>query len=149
LLPQMDFNQLAGTNLQLADHELGFYSSKDKAAPENLTVWGQTYAVKVIDEIPESLKNYESLYELNMIVMPTVQAIDRLNSLTKEDDFPLNYNASLAFNLNEASQAEDKQYSQELHAFLDRYEADYDFYYRARAEQREEWYIMNGGFLFL
>ncbi len=149
LMPQMDFNQLAETNLQLADDELGFYSSKDKAAPENLTIWGQTYVVKVIDEIPESLKNYESLYELNMLVMPTVQAIDRLNRLTKEDEFPLKYNASLGYNLNEASEAEDKQYSQELHAFLDSYQADYDFYYQARSDQHEEWYIMNGGLLFL
>lgn len=149
LLPQMDFNQLAANSLQLGDEEIGFYTSEEKAAPETLTIWGQTYAVKVIDDIPESLKNYQSLYETNIIVMPTVQAIDRLNSLTKEDDFPLNYNASLAFNLNEASQAEDKQYSEELRAFLDTYEADYDFYYQARVEQREEWYIMNGGFLFL
>lgn len=149
LIPQMDFKQLAGTNWQLADQEVGFYSSEDKVAPENLSIWGQTYAVKVIDEIPDDLKNYNSLYELNVIVLPTVQAIDRLNSLTQADEFPLNYNASLAFNLNEASQVEDKQYNQELHALLDSYEEDYSFYYEARIQQREEWYIMNGGFLFL
>lgn len=149
LIPQTDFKQLAGTDWQLAEHEVAFYSSEAKEAPETLNILGQNYAVKVIDEIPNGLKNHNSLYELNVIVMPTTQDIDRLNALTREDDFPLNYNASLAFNLNEASQVEDKAYYQELASFLEGYESDYSLYYEARSQQREEWYIMNGGLLFL
>ena len=149
LLPQVDFSQLTGTHLQLDDQEVGVYSYDDKSAPENLTLWGRTYAVKVLDEIPESLKNNESMYELTLVVMPTIQAMDQLTQASQRDDFPLSYMGKFAFNLINASQTEDLQFSQELQVFLENYDSDYGYYYQSRSQLREEWYIMNGGFLFL
>src|SRR5699024_6907837 len=145
LIPQEDYEKLSGETLNLAADDIAMYDSTGDIELSTLSIWGSNYGVKAIDGIPKVLENNETLSDLIVIVMPSTTSIDRLIETTQDDDFPLNYRASLQFNLNEESNTENKQFSEGLQEFIASENKNFGYYYEARALQREEWYVMNGG----
>lgn len=147
ILPLEDFNRMTGKSYTLEDDAALYYHSTDTYQESELTVGEKTYRVAEIEnEFNEDLDLTESM----AIVVPDISHLLEIQENFKEQFPHTNYlaiDAELGWDTSgteEQKEALAKQLNSEYG-----WEASSGSLYDSRLLQREEWYSMNGGFLFL
>lgn len=147
VLPLEDFNGMTGKSYTLEDDAALYYHSTNTYKESELTLGNQTYRVaEVANEFGEDMELIESM----AVVVPNASHILEIQEDFKEQ-YPetsyLTIDAEVGWNTSgteEQKEALAKQLNGEYGL-----EAGGNNLYNSRLLQREEWYGMNGGFLFL
>lgn len=147
VIPLQDFNGMTGENYSLANDEALFYHSTKTYLEEDLSIGNKTYS---LTEIENEFSADMALTESIALVVPNETHLLDL----REDymgQFPesthITVDAEIGWNTEGTEAAEE--------ALIERLESEYNGVsgsfsrYESRDSQREEWYSINGGFLFL
>ncbi|MDQ0428666.1 putative ABC transport system permease protein [Planomicrobium stackebrandtii] len=147
VLPLEDFNGMTGKSYTLDDDAALYYHSTNAYTDSELTLGNKTYRVaEVANEFGEDMDLVESM----AIVVPDASHLLEIQEDFKEQYPETNYltiDAEVGWNTSgteEQKEALAKQFNGEYGLG-----AGGSNLYDSRLLQREEWYGMNGGFLFL
>lgn len=150
-LPKDDFQTMSQQTINLSEEEIAIYTTDDDAKGlSQLTIFEQTFTVSYLEETPEQFNTMQTLSDEIVIVLPTMEAFNRILQEVQTENLPYNARGVVEFGLDEATSAEELAFAKGLGNHLETISvfANGNFY-ESRSLQREEWYIMNGGFLFL
>lgn len=150
LIPLEDFNRVANESYKLDENELLVRTAGMEFNSESLTLGGQSFAVSPLEELPFFLDANLYLVETLIIVVPSVEVIDEiLKNYEKNPDNLVSYwQANLSWGL-EGPEENRELYAEKIHSLTNANDLDVGIFYESRSGNREEWYSMNGGFLFL
>jgi putative ABC transport system permease protein len=150
VLPLEDFNQLAGSALTMGDDELLLYPMGPDISEEEFYMMDRAFDVTLIDDLPESIDtSYANLVDTLFIIAPNDQVITEMSeSYNEMVAYPVSYSASFFWSTLEEEEGDDN-YAAVVYDFLRDHEYDAGLFYDSREANREEWYSMNGGFLFI
>lgn len=147
VMPLEDFNEMSGNSYELADDEALFYHSTGTYTEDELSIGGQTYKLSAIDnEFSANMALTESI----ALVLPDVSHLEGLKKAF-EKQFPDNtfstIDVKIGWNTN-GSEEEKRVFGERMREKfgIGRVSATN---YESRILQREEWFSINGGFLFL
>ncbi|WP_084242708.1 FtsX-like permease family protein [Planomicrobium okeanokoites] len=147
VIPLQDFNGMTGENYSLADDEALFYHSTKSYEKEELAIGNKTYS---LTEIENEFSADMALTESIALVVP-----DETHLLDLREDymeqFPnsthITVDAEIGWNT-EGTEAAEKALAEQLESEYNGVSGSFSRY-ESRDSQREEWYSINGGFLFL
>lgn len=147
VIPLQDFNGMTGENYSLADDEALFYHSTKSYEKEELSIGNKTYS---LTEIENEFSADMALTESIALVVP-----DEAHLLDLREDymgqFPesthITVDAEIGWNT-EGTEAAEKALAEQLESEYNGVSGSFSRY-ESRDSQREEWYSINGGFLFL
>ncbi|MFC3210028.1 FtsX-like permease family protein [Planomicrobium okeanokoites] len=147
VIPLQDFNGMTGENYSLADDEALFYHSTKTYLKEDLSIGNKTYS---LTEIENEFSADMALTESIALVVP-----DEAHLLDLREDymgqFPesthITVDAEIGWNT-EGTEAAEKALAEQLESEYNGVSGSFSRY-ESRDSQREEWYSINGGFLFL
>ncbi|WP_298825744.1 ABC transporter permease [uncultured Planococcus sp.] len=146
ILPLEDFNQMTGNSYSLADDQALYYHSKAYEESE-LTIGEKTYRLAEIEnEFSEDMDLIESM----AIVVPDISHLADIHANFNEQFPERNYltiDAVLGWNT-KGTEDQKKVFAEQLNEEYGLGSGSQNLY-ESRILQREEWYSMNGGFLFL
>ncbi|MGI2329038.1 FtsX-like permease family protein [Planococcus sp. YIM B11945] len=148
ILPLEDFNQMSGNSYSLADDEALFYHSTGTYEEDALTIGEQTYQITPIkNEFGGDMELTESI----ALVVPDVAHIEQLKK-----DFELQFPDSTYLTIDANISWNTTGTEEEKRAFAEHMNSEYGWdspnkgsLYTSQILEREEWYSLNGGFLFL
>ncbi|WP_088006923.1 FtsX-like permease family protein [Indiicoccus explosivorum] len=147
VIPVADYNRLIGASVSLAPDEALFYHSDESFSAEELTFGGTTYRLSPAD--PASVtEDSQGITETAMLVVPDLLHIRRISEAYYADvehEVMAGIDAHVAWNT-DGTQEEKKAYAEAVESLKAGYPTSN---YRSRIAVTEEWYSMNGGFLFL
>ena len=145
VLPLEDFNAMTGNSYTLADDEALYYHSTETYKEDELAVGEQTYR---LTEIENEFSADMALTESIALVVPDISHLKQIKA-DFENQFPESTYTTIDAEIgwNTTGTAEEKRLLAEH--LKDGYSWGADGHYESRILQREEWYSMNGGFLFL
>ncbi|WP_192986552.1 FtsX-like permease family protein [Carnobacterium mobile] len=148
IIPLEDYNEWTNGTIQLKENEVMYYHSKNTFSESTISLAEQTYQMKKMPIIPKELKGQSDLIESVFLVVPSISDIDTIKqSYLKEDAdaavMPLS--GTIYWDTN-GTDAEKKTYAQDLRTALNDQSS---ISYESKEVNRDEWYGMNGGFLFL
>lgn len=142
-----DFNRIENLDLILAPNEIYIHSSADYTN-DTLTLAEHTFQVNQFSENTKTFMIEESMGQSVLLVMPSRQALDDvLQSYQTISEYSyLSITANIQWET--TGTAEEKAaYTQNLRPKL--HDLEEIVNYETQTEVREEWYVMNGSFLFL
>ena len=145
ILPLEDFNAMSGNSYSLSDDEALYYHSTGTYQKDELTIGEQNYRLTAIEnEFSEEMGLTESL----ALVVPDISHLKQIKA-DFENQFPedtfTTIDAEIGWNTTGAEE-EKREFAEQM---VDEYSWNSDRHYESRLLQREEWYSINGGFLFL
>ena len=145
ILPLEDFNAMSGNSYSLSDDEALYYHSTGTYQKDELTIGEQNYRLTAIEnEFSEEMALTESL----ALVVPDISHLKQIKA-DFENQFPedtfTTIDAEIGWNTTGAEE-EKREFAEQM---VDEYSWNSDRHYESRLLQREEWYSINGGFLFL
>ena len=147
VIPLEDFNQLTGKSYTLEDGAALYYHSTKTYKESELAVGGKTYRVAGIDnEFGADMDLTESM----ALVVPDASHLLEMQTDFNERFPESNYltiDAEIGWNTS-GSEEQKEVLAQKLNNEYG-WESEGNSLYNSRILQREEWYGMNGGFLFL
>ncbi|RNF38972.1 FtsX-like permease family protein [Planococcus salinus] len=145
ILPLEDFNAMSGNSYSLSDDEALYYHSTGTYQKDELTIGEQNYRLSAIEnEFSEEMALTESL----VLVVPDISHIKQLKEDYEKqfpDDVYLTVDAEIGWDTT-GTEEEKREFAEQMN---DEHSWAEDHHYEARLLQREEWYSINGGFLFL
>lgn len=150
VLPLEDFNQLAGSAVTMGDDELLLHAMGPDINEEEFNMMDRAFDVTLIDDLPDSIDtSYANLVDTLFIIAPDEQVITEMSeSYNEMVAYPVSYSASLFWSTLEEEEGDDS-YAAVVYDFLRDHDYDAGLFYDSREANREEWYSMNGGFLFI
>lgn len=147
MIPLEDFNGMTGQSQSLAEDEALYYHSTGSYKEDSLTIGKRTYKLTgTANELGEDINLTETL----VLVVPDISHLLETKAFLDEQFPDQNYltvDASISWNTT-GSEEEVQQYAEQL-------KAQYGVgnlgnqRYEARMIERDEWFSLNGGFLFL
>lgn len=147
VLPLEDFNQMSGNSYTLAEDEALYYHSTGTYTADKLTIGGQTYQLSVVENV---FSEEMAITETFALIVPDITHLEQLKE-GYEKQFPgsnfLAIDAQLGWNTN-GSEKEKAELGEKLREKFGMGRID-SANFESRFLQREEWYNINGGFLFL
>src|SRR5690625_3435749 len=150
LFPLEDYNQVTGETRTLAEDELLVKAAGMDFNEETLELMGETFEVHPLGELPYFLDANVHLTETMIVIAPNAETIDRL--VTKFNDGPQSSKVYWAGDLywsTDAEEDEKEAYADTINDVIYNNTWDVGVFYESRAANRQEWYSINGGFLFL
>ncbi len=148
ILPLEDYNQWTDETIELGENEALYYYSKDTLKGQTFSLGEQTYQLKQMPAIPGDIESQGELLETLVLVLPNMSEIETATQAYMQqnpDTFTGNLSATINWNTT-GSPEEKAAYAAELkETFADQNSMSYE----SREMNRDEWYSMNGGFLFL
>lgn len=146
-IPLEDFNKMTGKNYSLEDDEALFYHSTKTYEKEELKIGNKSYG---LTEIENEFSADMALTESIAIVVPDVSHLLDIREDYMEQ-FPesthITIDAEIGWNT-EGTEEQEKALIEQLRNEYN-FSSGNDGLYDSREIQREEWYSVNGGFLFL
>ncbi|QHJ72105.1 FtsX-like permease family protein [Planococcus halotolerans] len=146
-IPLEDFNEMAGENYSLEDDEALFYHSTKTYEKEELAIGNKSYR---LTEIENEFSADMALTESIAIVVPDVSHLLDFREAYMEQ-FPesthITIDAEIGWNT-EGTEEQEEALIEQLRSEYS-FSSENDGLYNSRDVQREEWYSVNGGFLFL
>lgn len=148
ILPLEDYNQWAIEAVELGENEALYYYSKDALKGQTFSLGEQTYQLKQMPTVPGDIKSEGELLETLVLVLPSMSEMETaIQSYMQQN--PDTFIASLSGKISwdtTGSPAEKAAYAADLKTV---FKNSSSMYYESREMNRDEWYSMNGGFLFL
>lgn len=150
LFPLEDFNQMSAKEYDLKEGEVLVYSNRSSLDLDSFTIAEKEYNAIPIKEVPEMVKANTQIVDTIIAVLPTVQDIDEVLNYYNEvpGNIDSQWNAEYHWNTT-GSEAVKKDYANEINEITQADDLKVSGYYESRESSRQEWYSMNGGFLFL
>ena len=146
LLIREDYERIVGETVPLSSDEVLLFDSKNTFGFSTVIIGNTTYQVKSKIDNPLKMDKSQSP---NMIMIvdsrETLESIMETDFRLREIDLPIVADAVISWNTN-GTQAQKKDYSEKTAAVVS---DSGNSYFQSRELLREEWYSMNGGFLFL
>ncbi|MEG0289151.1 MAG: FtsX-like permease family protein [Carnobacterium sp.] len=148
ILPLEDYNQWTDETMELGENEALYYHSKDTLKGQTLSLGEQTYQLQKMAVVPGDIESQGELLEILVLVLPSISEIEKVTQNYMQQN-PDTFIAGLSGTINwdtTGSPAEKAAYAADLKAvFNDTPSMSYE----SKEMNRDEWYGMNGGFLFL
>lgn len=147
ILPLEDFNEMTGKSVTLEGDEALYYHSTTTDKKESLTIGTETYK---LTEVENEFDGNMDLTESMALVVPEVSHLLKITENFKEQFPESNYltiDAQIGWNTSGTEEQKE--------GLAKQLESEYGWnavgnnIYESRLLQREEWYSLNGGFLFL
>lgn len=150
IIPLEDFNQTANTNYALAENELFVRTAGFNYEVDELGLGGKSFDVKPLEELPFFLDANIFLAETLIVIAPSVEVVDTIltDYANKPEAGEQNWQAELGWSADGPDEYR-KKYADKMLALSYEHDLDIGVFYESRDGSREEWYSMNGGFLFL
>lgn len=150
IIPLEDFNQTANTNYALAENELFVRTAGFNYEVDELGLGGKSFDVKPLEELPFFLDANIYLAETLIVIAPSVEVVDTIltDYANKPEAGEQNWQAELGWSADGPDEYR-KKYADKMLALSYEHDLDIGVFYESRDGSREEWYSMNGGFLFL
>lgn len=149
IMPLEDYNQISEDSSQLDSDEMLFHASGFDVTSDTLTVNEETFQLKPLDGLPAAMNTNALLGDTLVLVAPETQIVDSIKSYYNENvaEYPIRYSADYFWSTAEEDEA--GAYATMISDEL--WETDYPvgLFYESREGNREEWYSMNGGFVFI
>lgn len=155
LVPKEDFEQLAGTTIPLEKDEVAVFNTEADYTEPTLKMAVRNYQVKqfegkeTVEKVEAKVDDLigESLFETTLVLM-NEEDFQSLINMYKELYPDLYFDSFSAVDWNTNGTSEEKRvYAEEMTDVL--YDSDYSVGYRAREIEKDAWYQMNGGLLFI
>lgn len=145
-----DFNETAHTNYTLAENELLMRTVGFDYMADDFRLGNHSFDVKALEELPFFLDANIFLAETIIVIAPSVEIVDTIvaNYAEKSEFGELNWQAELGWSADGPDEYR-KRYANKMLALSYEHYLDIGVFYESRDGSREEWYSMNGGFLFL
>lgn len=147
MIPLEDFNGMTGKSYSLAEDEALYYHSAESYEEDQLTIGNSTYKLtETVNELGEDI----NLTETMVLVVPDISHLLETKAFLDEQFPEQNYltvDASISWNTT-GSEEEIQQYAEQLKAQYGGGNLG-NQRYEARVIERDEWFSLNGGFLFL
>ncbi|MGX7393503.1 FtsX-like permease family protein [Carnobacterium mobile] len=148
ILPLEDYNQWTDETIELGENEALYYHSKDTLKGQTLSLGEQTYQLQKMAVVPGDIESQGELLEILVLVLPNISEIETVTQdymQQNPDTFIGGLSGTINWNTT-GSPAEKAAYAADLKAvFNDTPSMSYE----SKEMNRDEWYGMNGGFLFL
>lgn len=150
LLPLEDYNRTAGESEELAANEILVRTAGLKEDFDQFELGGRMYDVRELDDLPFFLDANVNLVDTLIAVVPNAQTVDEIAAFynPNADEYLTNWEANIFWTTNAADE-DNVAYSEIINQKIGDHGLDLGVFYESRSANREEWYSMNGGFLFL
>lgn len=159
MIPLEEFNKINNSRYQLKANELLYYTQNTDFSDQTLTIGEEDYQVNPLEDVPEMLEARIQLVDFSIVVLPTMQDIEQAriyyNQLaeensSEEEGYAVNaWSADYYWDLADTTPEENLQYAAEMSDLNEASEAEAYTLYQSKEVSRQEWYSLNGGFLFL
>lgn len=146
LLTAEAMNGLENLSLTLEPNELYLHEAAHYPY-DTVVIAGETFNVKIFDNKLENFMVDTEVGETYLFVAPNKETLNRILQKYEENEqgYDTSVTGSVIWNTNTSAEGE-MAYADKLRPLIEK-EAIVN--YQPRAEMREEWYAMTGGFLFL
>lgn len=150
LLPLEDYNDVAEESLTLGENELYVRAVGFEPESNQLELGEQTFDTKELEKLPFFLDGNVNLVDTLIVLVPDAETIDEITRFYNPDEDPyvMYWEANMYWSTN-ATEEEKLAYGEMIQSSIGEHEQDIGVFYDSRSANREEWYSMNGGFLFL
>ena len=146
LLTLKDYNRNEGASTTLAEGEALLLVAGGEYSGDTLFVDGVLFQVRRIERLGNTVRNGRELMRRFVMVLPTQADIDAVLNARVMTAITTR---TLAFDL-DGTEEEMAAFRQDYGEFVESVTSTQNhFQYRAREENRQDWYASNGGFLFL
>lgn len=150
ILPLTDFNQLTGQDRSLNQDEVLAYSAQNIVNTSTLVLGEETYQVEQLEQLPEPLASNNQLLEATYIVAPSVAAVDKMQAdYNNDSENELSYWSSNIYWDIEGGKEVEKEYAVAVNNLVSDNGLEIGAFFESREASAQEWYSLNGGFLFL
>lgn len=150
LLPLEDYNQATEQDETLSEDELLIRTVGLESEFEEFKLGGQTFKTKQLTTLPFFLDTNINLVDTLIAVVSTTEKIDEIAAYYNPEANP--YTATWSGNIfwaTDASEDEKIPYAETISRSIGDHGLNMGVFYDSLSNNREEWYSMNGGFLFL
>ena len=154
MLTLEDYNREANQTEMLEEDEAFIRTSGDKmdvkADSEYFELGDQTFKTKELTALPFFLDQNVNLVDTLIVVLPDTETIDEIAAYYNPEKNPYltNWELSIFWDTN-ATEDEKQAYAEKMEQSIGDHGQNVGVFYESRSGNRQEWYSMNGGFLFL
>lgn len=150
LIPLKDFNQMSAQVYGLKEGEALIYNNGSSLDLDSFVIAEKEYNAIPLKKVPQILKANTQIVDTIIAVLPTVQDIDEVLNYNNQqpDNTDTQWYADYHWNTT-GSEAVKKEYANEINIITQADDLEVSGFYESRETSRQEWYSMNGGFLFL
>lgn len=150
LIPLEDYNRASGTNLSLDENELLVRASGIDFDSDTLDIAGTTFRTTPLEEMPYFMDANVYLVDTLIVVAPDSHTIDEIVAYYQQDEKTISpYWKAELFWATDATEGETTAYADMIEDLSYDHGMEIGVGYESRDASRQEWYTINGGFLFL
>lgn len=150
MLTLEDYNREVNQSIILEEDEAMLQTSGVKIDSDYFELGDQAFKIKELTDLPSLLDQNTQLVDTLIVVLPDAETIDRIaaNYNPEGDPYLMNWKSSLFWETN-ATEDEKQSYAETMEQSISDHGQNIGVFYESRTGNRQEWYSMNGGFLFL
>lgn len=150
MLTLEDYNREVNQSIILEEDEAMLQTSGVKIDSDYFELGDQAFKIKELTDLPSLLDQNTQLVDTLIVVLPDAETIDRIaaNYNPEGDPYLMNWKSSLFWETN-ATEDEKQAYAETMEQSISDHGQNIGVFYKSRTGNRQEWYSMNGGFLFL
>lgn len=150
MLTLEDYNREVNQSIILEEDEAMLQTSGVKIDSDYFELGDQAFKIKELTDLPSLLDQNTQLVDTLIVVLPDAETIDRIaaNYNPEGDPYLMNWKSSLFWETN-ATEDEKQAYAEIMEQSISDHGQNIGVFYESRTGNRQEWYSMNGGFLFL
>lgn len=150
LLPLEDYNRASGQTETLAADEILVRTAGLEMEDAEFEVGGKVFKTRELKNILFFLDANVNLVDTLIAVVPSTETVDEIARYfnTNADELLTNWEANIFWSTDTPDE-EKVAYAETVSSLLGDHGLDVHVVYESRSGSREEWYSMNGGFLFL
>lgn len=150
MLTLEDYNREVNQSIILEEDEAMLQTSGVKIDSDYFELGDQAFKIKELTDLPSLLDQNTQLVDTLIVVLPVAETIDRIaaNYNPEGDPYLMNWKSSLFWETN-ATEDEKQAYAETMEQSISDHGQNIGVFYESRTGNRQEWYSMNGGFLFL
>lgn len=150
LMPLEDYNRASEQEKTLEEDEIFVRSAGVDLDSGTFELGGRSFEMQELEELPFFLDANVNLVDTLIAVVPNADVVDEIAKFynPEEDEYATNWTANVFWSTN-ATEDEKKPYGEMINSHIGDHGLDIGAFYESRSTNRDEWYSMNGGFLFL
>ncbi|GAA0369494.1 FtsX-like permease family protein [Alkalibacterium iburiense] len=150
LLPMGELNGTMEEPLSLEEGQVYVYADGVELEGNHLELGSQDFETKELETLPNLLDVNLAFTDALIVVTPNLEVVDTIVSdyNPENDPYTMNWSADMYWSTT-ASDEEKLAYGEKMERNLLEPGLDIGVFYESRSANREEWFSMNGGFLFI
>ncbi|WP_161877995.1 FtsX-like permease family protein [Alkalibacterium sp. MB6] len=150
LVPLDDYNRMERTSINLEDNEVLVYEAGIEVNSDRLGLGDNLFLVNELEDRPSVVGAEADLSDTLVVITPSAEAIDEITAAynTEEDPYVMYWQGGMYWETT-ATEGDVMSYGKMMQAAIGDHGEEVGVFYESRSGNREEWYSLNGGFLFL